>query len=232
MDALCFLFESEERGVAVCNNQALTPAEFCYALGDGSGVSSDIAELLSKGVLKRRSDGAIYSARMIRDEERRQLLAKAGRKGMRNRYNKASNKRLTIPVTAPEDEEEDEYVVKDKGGVGGKRKADLLALDGLPATFHVEAFKAAWTDWVGHRRDIGHPLTPRAAKMTFKAIAEMGVDRTVAAIQHSIANGWRGMFEPKENPSGNRNQGSDADRRRQDQRAKEFPEPQRPLPRL
>jgi hypothetical protein len=87
---------------------------------------------------------------------------------------------------------------QDNGGVGGKRKADLLALDGLPATFHTEAFKAAWADWVGHRRDIGHPLTPRAVKMTFRELTDWGPQRGVAAIQHSIANGWRGLFEPKD----------------------------------
>jgi hypothetical protein len=236
MDVLCFLFESEERGVAVCNNKMLTEIEFCYALGDGLEVSRDVAELLAKGVLKRREDGAIYSARIVRDEQIRKIRAKAGKRGMESRYKKLPKVCYNKKLTAPEDEDEEEVEDKDmslrKGGAGGKPKADLFALDGLPVTFHTDQFRVAWTEWVGHRRDIRHPLTPRSVKMTFKEFAAMGPDRVIAAIQHSIANGWRGLFEPKENQSGSRNQGGDAERRRRDQRAKEFPEPNRSLPRL
>jgi hypothetical protein len=55
------------------------------------------------------------------------------------------------------------------------------------------------------------------------------------ATPESVIKHWTEFCEPfelKENQGGNKNQGSDAERRRRDQRAKEFPELERPLPRL
>lgn len=126
MDVLCLLFESEVRGVAVVNNKPLTESQICYALGGDPTVVVDLSELLNSGVLKRRDDGAIFSARMIRDEEMRQLKAKAGRKGMKQRYNRPSNTRLTPPVTAPEDEEE-VVVAVSRGVEGGNGLAACIA---------------------------------------------------------------------------------------------------------
>jgi hypothetical protein len=105
--------------------------------------------------------------------------------------------------------------------------------DDLPPAFKTEAFKAAWTEWVGHRKDIRHPLTSRAAKMCLGQLTEWGVEKAIVSIQTSVASGWRGLFEPKETKHGSDQQReSDVDRRRREQRAKEFPEPERPLPRL
>ena len=121
---------------------------------------------------------------------------------------------------------------KDKGGgLGGKPKADLFALDGLPPDFHTDEFKAAWSAWVENRRDTRHPLTPRAVTIAKNKLAAWGPTKAIQALNDATIGGWQGLFEPKENQGGNHRE-SDADRRRRDQRAKEFPEPDRPLPRL
>ena len=125
IDLLCYLFESEERGVAVLNNKPITPVMLSYALGGDSGVENDIAELLERGVLKRRNgDGAIYSARMVKDEEVRKNRSDAGKKGMSSRWRKPTKGAVIVvkstdkkqhnkTITAPEEEEEEE-----EGGVG------------------------------------------------------------------------------------------------------------------
>jgi len=185
---------------------------------------------------------------MFHDEQVRLQRIKSGRSGGLAKAKQKPSKRLAKPKqTLYDSDSESDFEsdseslgVTNTGGAGGdsakgvrgQPKADLFALDGLPLDFQTDAFHAAWTDWVGHRRDLRHPLTLRSVKATFKGLAAMGPERAIAAIQHSVANGWRGLFEPQEKQSGAKNKGSVADDRRRDQRAKEFAEPERPLPRL
>ena len=61
--------------------------------------------------------------------------------------------------------------------------------------FDSPAFREAWSDWLGHRSEIKHSLTPRAATEQMKKLAGWGEKRAIAAIRHSICNGWQGLFE-------------------------------------
>lgn len=64
---------------------------------------------------------------------------------------------------------------------------------------HTEApapVRKAWSDWVAHRREQRKPLTPRSASQCIERLAEWGQDKWVAAIEHSIAGGYRGLFPP------------------------------------
>ena len=58
---------------------------------------------------------------------------------------------------------------------------------------------AAWDEWVAYRQEQKKPVSERSAKMSLKELEKMGVTRAIAAINHSIANGWQGIFEPKGN---------------------------------
>ncbi len=82
VDMLCLMWESEERGVLVTAGRAWTDEEVCWAVGGDSAVAlAGLAELTLKGVVNRRSDGAIYSKRMVRDEHKRTLCRDAGKRG-------------------------------------------------------------------------------------------------------------------------------------------------------
>lgn len=59
-------------------------------------------------------------------------------------------------------------------------------------------FCAAWAEWLTHRKEKRSPLTPTTAKNQLKKFVEWGPERSVAAIEQSIANGWTGVFEPKQ----------------------------------
>ncbi len=67
----------------------------------------------------------------------------------------------------------------------------------LPSNLETPEFQAAWADWLQHRREIKRPLTPTAAKGQLLKLADMGPERAIAALKHSIANGWQGIFEPQ-----------------------------------
>lgn len=67
----------------------------------------------------------------------------------------------------------------------------------IPILLNTPAFVAAWGDYEQHRREKGKKLTPLAARNQLKALDAMGEARAIAAIHHSIGNGWTGIFEPK-----------------------------------
>ena len=75
-----------------------------------------------------------------------------------------------------------------------------MAVD-LP--FPSERFTTAWGDFVDHRRAIKHPLTEAATKRIIAKLADWGEDDAVAALDLSIENGWRGVFEPSGKANGN-----------------------------
>jgi len=69
------------------------------------------------------------------------------------------------------------------------------AVNILPSSLDTEAFRAAWAQWQQHRREKRQPLTPTAVKQQLKKLEGWGHDRAVAAIAHSVAQGYTGLFE-------------------------------------
>lgn len=65
-----------------------------------------------------------------------------------------------------------------------------------PAELDRPDFHAAWEQWREHRRQLKKPMTTLAESKALQQLATKGIDRALAAINHSIANGWKGIFEP------------------------------------
>jgi hypothetical protein len=66
----------------------------------------------------------------------------------------------------------------------------------LPAALDVDTFRSAWERWRTYRRELRRPLTPTGEDGLLRQLAEWGVSRAVAAIEHTIARGWQGIREP------------------------------------
>lgn len=77
-------------------------------------------------------------------------------------------------------------------------KLDSVECLALPDKLRTDAFQVAWARWVQHRREIKHPLKPTQADALLRKFFAWGPERSVIAIDHSVANGWRGIFEPDE----------------------------------
>ena len=60
----------------------------------------------------------------------------------------------------------------------------------------------AWAKWCRHRSEIRKPLTRQATESQIDELAKMGEARAIAAIYHSLRNGWQGIFEPKADSPG------------------------------
>lgn len=73
MDALCLAFEGSVRGVFITSDVPWSLQDIGCAIGGNLDVTIEgLRELVSKGVLRQREDGAYYSKRLVEDEARRQ----------------------------------------------------------------------------------------------------------------------------------------------------------------
>ena len=72
----------------------------------------------------------------------------------------------------------------------------------IPEALNTPAFRSAWTDFIDHRKSIRKPMSPKAAELNLKKCLELGYDAALIAIEQSIANGWTGIFEPKNTTPG------------------------------
>lgn len=119
MDLLCLMFESGERGVLVSCGVPWADEEIVNAVsGDTTTTAHELAELVRKGVLSRRHDGALFSRRLVREEALRQIRSEAGSLGGRpTKYKKqhvvvekskikANHKANTKQITEYENENE------------------------------------------------------------------------------------------------------------------------------
>lgn len=106
----------------------------------------------------------------------------------------------------------------------------------IPEPLDTEPFRKAWQDWIDDRRDRKKKMTVRAATLQLSRLLELGHDRAITAIEHSVANGYTGIFEPRGSggfSGGTANgSGNGAAHRRAEQHAREFEEPALQIPRL
>lgn len=100
-EMLCLMHESEERGVLLLNGRPMPEVALARMLGlDNQILTTTLTNLLTYGVAsKRESDGAIYSRRMVKDEQICQVRREAGKKGGNpNLLNQTSKQKPTTRV--------------------------------------------------------------------------------------------------------------------------------------
>ncbi len=81
-------------------------------------------------------------------------------------------------------------------------RAERVAVAPIPPQIDTQEFRDAWTRWQQHRREIRHPLTPTTVQQQLRDFALIGVTAAIARIEHSIKNGWQGLFDPKGHANG------------------------------
>ena len=68
----------------------------------------------------------------------------------------------------------------------------------LPEEINTPEMQEAWTIWVQHRNEIKKRLTPTSCQQQAAQFVEWGVDRSIAAIRHTVSKGWQGLREDEE----------------------------------
>ncbi len=99
------------------------------------------------------------------------------------------NKPLASPLLGAKDMDKDKD--KDKEVERAREVHEPIILP-----FASTAFADAFALWQQHRREINKPMKPTATTALLNKCKAMGEERAITAINHSIANGWQGIFEP------------------------------------
>lgn len=82
MDMICFMHEGTPYGHLKVGDKVILPSNLARMVGDSAEVVADwLLELSQAGVYETTDEGVIYSKRMIRDENLRQIRAAGGSKG-------------------------------------------------------------------------------------------------------------------------------------------------------
>jgi hypothetical protein len=68
----------------------------------------------------------------------------------------------------------------------------------LPPILQTEEFKSAWELWKKFRGEIKKPLVPTTIDQQLKKLEAMGPEKAVEALKQSMAAGWQGIFEPRQ----------------------------------
>jgi len=87
-----------------------------------------------------------------------------------------------------------------KGNGKGNNKIEVLE-DTLP--FDSADFATFWQNWNQHLIEKKKPLKPTARKQQLAKLKDMGEVRAIAALKHSMANNWQGIFEPNQSQARN-----------------------------
>lgn len=104
-DMICYMWGSVERGVMVKPSlKPYTKAEIIDIIGkDCAGTGHWLDVLIDNGVCALRDDGAIYSRRMVKEENIRRKRKEAGKKGGEVTKAKILKPEQVVPVNFPID---------------------------------------------------------------------------------------------------------------------------------
>lgn len=91
---------------------------------------------------------------------------------------------------------------KDKENKKEKTKDKKKEKEGLPDDLvFISGMSEAWAKWESYRNEIHKPLSATSRKQQFEFLRS--ISNPVGAILESIRNGWTGLFEPKQQRTGN-----------------------------
>ena len=188
----------------------------CLQWTQGKITADDIAHLSAEtpqhSVFKVRSkflvseDGGLRNQRL--EQERAKQAAfrvkkeEAGKAGAEKRWhnhstpivlpmangmaNGMANDSSPSPSPSPKEEEEPKK---------NRKSFDVSAIE-IPEALNTAGFLNAWDRWCDHRREMKKPLTKTSTEHQLKELAGMGESRAIAALHHSVKNGWQGIYEP------------------------------------
>ena len=189
LDLLLLMHDSDRRGFLARDGQPLSDDELAAFCACSIGcISRAKSELILKHILSQTSAGVLFSRRMIREAKSRRIAVLNGSRG----GNPKLKEGLTPPLTGGVKQNVASSLSLNSSGFSGGGGGG----GEIPSSLNSPEFLSSWGDWVLHRGEIKKPLTPTASKLALRKLEKLGHDRAVAAIQHSIANGWQGIFEP------------------------------------
>jgi hypothetical protein len=87
---------------------------------------------------------------------------------------------------------------EEKRRIEKKENTPLPPFAGELAVLDTEKFRAAWADWLKHRKEKRKPVTATQAAKLLPKLAAEGERAAVDRIERAIANGYQGLIFPDE----------------------------------
>jgi len=190
MDMLCYMHEGSPYGYLKVKDKVILPANLARMVGlTLQETEGCLSELREAGVFQEDSEGAIFSKRMIRDEDIRNKRATGGHLG--------GNPTLMVK---PKVEERLSSEVKQKPTPSSSSSSSINkeAEIEFPSNLQTAYFKKTWSEYMDYRK-ASRMKTLQAASINaqLKKMGEWGHNAAISAINDTIANGWQGIFQPK-----------------------------------
>ena len=142
-------------------------------------------------------EGKFYNVRLEFEINRRKSFTESrslNKKGKtKSNDNDIKNKSKSYDFHMENENENENRVNKNKGEKKLKPDFELI----FP--FQSESFTTAWDVFIKFRKEIKKPLAKTSQQAQLKKLSEYPESVAIKMIEQSIANGWQGIFELKEN---------------------------------
>lgn len=175
------------------NNAALLGLS--HKLAATIGTINEAFNLLVEIEYIEEKDGR-YKVRKWNDLQS-QYLQRRVRTGKANSRKCTNSVRTVNQIDAPEERRGEESKGKKK-----EKKVAIAPIWTCPESLMTDRFKDAFNRFIEHRRQKGGKLTALAITGQLSRLESWGEARAIAAIDHSIAQNWAGIFEEKEGGNG------------------------------
>lgn len=186
MDMICFMHEGSPYGHLKVGDKVILPSNLARMVGDSAEVVADwLLELSQAGVYETTDEGVIYSKRMIRDENLRQIRAAGGSKGGnpalmdKGKVNLEDKQKPTPSSTSSSSSPSKKEKVADA----------LVFPDWMPLE--------TWEAFLAMRKRIKKPPTDYAMKLLVDKLARFKANgqNIQAVLEKSITSSWQDVFE-------------------------------------
>jgi hypothetical protein len=84
-----------------------------------------------------------------------------------------------------------------KANKGSRGSAAASAFPELPEPIDTPGCQQAWAEWLLYRRESRQKVMKSSAQKQIAELRKWGPTRMITAIEHSIRQGYRGIYEPK-----------------------------------
>jgi len=193
VDLLCYCWRegyipADSTAIAqLCGCHDLAMIEQCLEL---FCVTDDPTKLNHKRLEKER----------VKQNDHRNERSESGKKGAKARWNKGKQQKTK------QDSSANGSAIKQplaKNGSSSSTATSVLVSTNVdtPMPFDSADFKLFWSNWEQHRKEKKAKLTPTARNQQLEKLKDMGEHRAIAALKHSLANGWTGIFEEETRPN-------------------------------
>lgn len=188
-EMLLLMEDCDPFGHLVMAGKPLTASQIARMTGgETPEVETLLLELKIAKVYSVDADGAIFNRRMERERQQKVNKKNAGKLSAISRLRDTRPTDVEQKQNAPAD-----AVVVEAVSFGFEKEA------AIPQSLDLPEFRQALAEWLDYRAERNlEPWTLRTIVAKLGQFEEMGLTRAVIAIRHSIAEGWKGIFEPRQ----------------------------------